>query len=187
MDRILLIRHAQAEGHESDDPALSTTGRRQVAALAARLATLRPDLVLHGPRRRARETAELLAEACGVSHEQAELLEDRTPFPSPDRRVDYPPHRWEFLDATPEQERDLDGAAIAQAWQELTERSAGRTLVAITHAFVIGAFVGLALEAPPDAWTRLPIANASITEIQSRPVGQWAVASVSDTGHLLQR
>lgn len=98
---------------------------------------------------------------------------------------EYPSHREGFLLETPVDERDIDGEGIAAAWRQLTELSTDRVIVAVTHAFVIGSFVGHALDAPADAWMRLPIANASITEIQSRPHGEWAVSRVSDTGHLL--
>ena len=184
MSTIILIRHATADGHESADPSLSTAGQREAALLAARLRDSGADAVLHGPRRRARQTAEVLGSLLRRPVQQAEFLDDRTPHPSPERMTDYPTHRWSFLDETPAEERDVDGEMIAAAWHRLTELSTDRVLVAVTHAFVVGSFVGHALGAPADAWMRLPIANASITEIHSRPHGEWAVASVSDTGHL---
>lgn len=95
MSTIILIRHAQAGGHDAADPPLSATGERESELLAARLRGTRVDAIL-----------------------------------------------------------------------------------------LIGSFVGHALGAPADAWLRLPIANASITELQSRPHREWAVARVSDTGHL---
>lgn len=185
MSRLILIRHAQAAGHETADPPLSATGRRQASLLAARLESTRADAVLHGPRLRARQTAEALAESLDCRTQLTSLLEDRTPHPSPERPGDYPPHRRSFLDETPVEERDIDGEGIAAAWRQLTEMSSDRVLIAVTHAFVIGAFVGHALGAPADAWMRLPIANASITEFQPRPNGEWAVECVSDTGHLI--
>jgi len=184
MSTIILIRHAQAAGQETADPPLNATGRRQASLLAARLENTRADAILHGPRRRARQTAELLGESLDSLVQPTIFLDDRTPHPSPERVGDYPPHRMGFLDATPVDERDIDGADIAAAWRQLTELSSDQVTIAITHAFVIGSFVNHALGAPADAWLRLPIANASITELQSRPGGEWAVASVSDTGHL---
>lgn len=184
MSTVILIRHATADGHETADPSLSTAGRREASLLAARLRDSGADVILHGPRRRAGQTAEVLASQLGCPVQQADFLEDRTPHPSPERMSDYPMHRRSFLHETPVEERDIDGDLIAAAWRQLTELSTDRVLVAVTHAFVVGSFVGHALGAPADAWLRLPIANASITEIQSRPYGEWAVACVSDTGHL---
>lgn len=187
MSTIILIRHAQATGHETVDPPLSVTGRRQASLLAARLKNTRADAILHGPRRRARQTAELLGDSLNSVVQLTSLLDDRTPHPSPERLGDYPPHRRDFLDATPVEERDIDGDRIAAAWRQLTELSSDQVILAVTHAFVIGSFVSHALGAPADAWLRIPVANASITELQSRPGGEWAVASVSDTGHLTSR
>ncbi|WP_166348985.1 histidine phosphatase family protein [Phytoactinopolyspora limicola] len=184
MSTIILIRHAQAAGHETADPPLSVTGRRQASCLAARLGNSRADAILHGPRRRAHQTAEVLGSRLGCPVQQTGLLGDRTPHPSPERLGDYPLHRRDFLHETPVEERDINGAGIAAAWRQLTELSTDQVLIAVTHAFVVGSFVGHALGAPAAAWLRLPIANASITELQSRPYGEWAVASVSDTGHL---
>lgn len=184
MSTIILIRHAKAEGHETVDPSLSTAGQREASLLAARLRDLQVDAILHGPRRRARQTAEIIGSRLGRPAQQTHILEDLTPHPSPGRAGDYPSHYAEFLDETPIDERDIDGDGIAAAWRQLADLSTDRVLVAVTHAFVIGSFIGHALRAPADAWLRLPIANASITEIQSRPHSEWAVARVSDTGHL---
>ncbi|MFC5434473.1 histidine phosphatase family protein [Microbacterium suwonense] len=163
---------------------VSATGRRQASLLAARLDRTRADAILHGPRRRARQTAEILGHSLDSPVQLTSLLDDRTPHPSPERLGEYPPHRRNFLDETPVEERDIDGDGIAVAWRQLTEMSSDQVIIAVTHAFVIGSFVSHALGAPADAWLKLPIANASITELQPRPAGEWAVASVSDTGHL---
>ncbi|HIY67558.1 MAG TPA: histidine phosphatase family protein [Candidatus Agrococcus pullicola] len=184
MTRIILIRHATADGHETADPSLSATGQQEATLLAARLRGSRAGHILHGPRRRAGQTASVLGNQLGCPVQQTDFLEDRTPHPSPERMSDYPSHRRSFLDKTPVEERDINGDTIAAAWRQLTELSTDRVLVAITHTFVVGSFVGHALGSPADAWLRLPIANASITEIQPRPHGEWAVVCVSDTGHL---
>ena len=63
---LILIRHGEsvwnAEGRlqGQQDPALSDLGRRQVAALAPAVASLRPDRVVCSDLVRARETAEIL-------------------------------------------------------------------------------------------------------------------------------
>lgn len=182
--KLLLVRHAQADDHENLDPALSDEGRRQAALLGSRLSNSPASAILHGPRRRARQTAEVVAELLHVPLQQTTLLEDRTPFPSLERWDDYPPHRWAFLKETPEEERDIDGEAIAEAWRELAELGRNSTLIAVTHAFIMASFVGHALGAPSDAWMKLPVGNTSITELQERPSGEWSVEAMNDTNHL---
>lgn len=184
MDRILLIRHGQADGHDGDDPGLSPLGVRQVRMLAARLEGHGITEVLHGPRRRAQQTAETIAQQLARPHRPTDMLEDRTPFPSPQRWDDYPQHRWDFLRDVPEPERDEDGAALNAAWERLSTSSGEGAVVAITHGFVVGSFVGQALGAPSAAWMKLPIDNASITDLRARPTGEWSVAGLNDVGHL---
>ncbi|MFC0672984.1 histidine phosphatase family protein [Brachybacterium hainanense] len=186
MDRLLLIRHGRAGASDDADPPLSETGTAQVRALAARLAGISADGILHGPRRRARQSAQILADRLGLPLQESVLLEDRTPYPSRERRSDYPAHRWEWHRETPEEERDIDGRGIAETWARLSAPGAPGTLLAVSHAFVIAGLVGHALGAPPDAWMKLPIDNASITELIARGDGEWAVARVGDSGHLTE-
>ncbi|MGP9680974.1 MULTISPECIES: hypothetical protein [unclassified Brachybacterium] len=40
-------------------------------------------------------------------------------------------------------------------------------------------------ETPADAWLRLPVANADLTDLRRRPSGEWAVHSMSDVCHLV--
>ena len=70
--RLVLTRHGRTawnaegrfQGHS--DPPLDSTGRLQALELAARLAPLRPALVVSSDLHRARSTAQPLAEACGA-------------------------------------------------------------------------------------------------------------------------
>ena len=71
--RLLLVRHGQAEGNQKGvflghhDTGLTDLGRRQVASLGKRLEDESVDLIYTSPLRRARETADMLAEARGLS------------------------------------------------------------------------------------------------------------------------
>ena len=216
MDRILLVRHARADGHDESDPGLGELGLRQAEALAEQLAGEDVVAILNSPRLRARQTAELVAQRIGCSVRTTDLLEDRTPVPSARRWDDYPPHRWERLREVPAEERDEDGVALSAAWSRITAPDAAdgdadgaaddltggghvadigtgavggsaSTLVLVTHAFVVGWFVCRALSAPPAAWMLLPVDNASITELQARPKGEHAVVRFNDVGHLSER
>ena len=78
--RVWLARHGAAvAGPVDDQRALSTEGRREVEAVAralARSGKVRPMAVIHSGKVRARETAEILAEALGATAalEQADGL-----------------------------------------------------------------------------------------------------------------
>lgn len=67
MGQILLVRHGQASWGADDYDVLSEVGEEQSAVLGHTLATLRPDVVLHGSLQRQRRTAEILVEVAGWS------------------------------------------------------------------------------------------------------------------------
>jgi serine/threonine-protein phosphatase PGAM5 len=184
-----LVRHAEAAGHEDLDPGLSDRGRAQAQALGARLASVRPAGILHGPRRRAGETARILAETLpGAPVGSTPLLEDRTPVPSAGRQAEYPERFRDWLDGVPLDERDEDGAALTAALPSLgrlaEQRAGDGPLVLVTHSFVIGWFVRELLGAPTWRWLRLAPANASLTILRWDGGEPGALVSFNDTGHL---
>lgn len=188
MNRILLVRHAQAHDHSEIDPALDETGERQADAVAERLAQEQIGQVLSSPKRRAQQTAGVIGRQIGTTPRVSNLLDDLTPMPSPARWADYPKHRWSWLQETPEAEQDLDAETLKAAWTTLHDASVGDSasgaLVLVTHAFVVASFVSGVLNAPPAAWMQLPVANASITEIGLRPEREPIVVGFNDVGHL---
>ena len=65
--RLYLVRHAKAAPGDPDElRPLTPEGREEARRLAERLAAERPDAVVTSPLLRARETAEVLARACGL-------------------------------------------------------------------------------------------------------------------------
>lgn len=185
--QLYLVRHAQAAGSDDGDPSLSEVGRAQAAALGRRLATTGPARILCGPRRRTRDSAEVLAHAIpGVTVEVSGLLDDRTPVPSPSRSSDYPRRFHDWLAATPAAERDVDGQQIADALTALADvaRAAeAGPVVAVTHAFVIGWMVRTVLDAPIPAWLRLAPSNAGLTVLDYTR-DDVNLLAYNDTGHL---
>jgi phosphohistidine phosphatase len=73
--RLFLVRHAEAAPGEPDElRPLTAAGRDTARAVGEQLARERPDVVVSSPLLRARETAELIAEAAGVDQEPDERL-----------------------------------------------------------------------------------------------------------------
>jgi phosphohistidine phosphatase SixA len=73
--RLFLVRHAEAAPGEPDElRPLTAAGRAVARHVGARLATQHPDAVVSSPLLRARETAELIALAAGVTPEADEHL-----------------------------------------------------------------------------------------------------------------
>lgn len=184
---LYLVRHGEASSDDGADPRLTPVGRRQAAAVAARLLASRlepaPLTVLHSSRRRAVETATIIANRFDLHGEHSDDLEDRTPVP---RDLTTVPERYhDFLSAVPEPERDLDGERLDAAVESLgAVGAADRTVVAVTHAFVVAWFVRAVLDTAPWRWVSLPVGNASLTVIRWSDENEPRVISVNDTGHL---
>ena len=73
--RLFIVRHAEAAPGDPDElRRLTPAGRTTARALGDRLAAQEPDAVLASPLLRARETADLIAKACGLDAEPDERL-----------------------------------------------------------------------------------------------------------------
>ena len=202
MGQVLVVRHGQASFGAEDYDVLSDHGEEQARRLGSSLASLKPDLVVHGSLKRQRDTARLMASAAGWS---AELTEDV---------------RWNELDqfaqfATIEQMPDESDAAAFQRWYEAAmgrwsggehdddytesyaafhDRSAaaldaaasGGTVVAVSSGGPISALVTRLLDASPATYARLlpTTVNTGVTRIVSGRRGLTLV-SYNEHTHLL--
>lgn len=180
--RVLLLRHAETSapdcfhGAESD-VGLGARGRAQAEAAARHLAALGPDVVICSGMRRALETAEPIAAACGVTIEVVEALHERRMGPLSGRpkvegwaAYDAARTRWIAgdLDAT------HDGAEsfaqirdrVVPAFLDLAERHAGKTIVVVAHGVVIRVLLTSLLEdySPAD-YDRIAIEFVAVNEI----------------------
>jgi ribonuclease H / adenosylcobalamin/alpha-ribazole phosphatase len=197
----LLLRHGQTQlsaqrrfAGRGDIP-LTEFGRQQAAAAAAALAARhRIDLVVTSPLRRARCTAEVVADAAG-----AELTID-------DDLVETDFGGWE----------GLSFAAVSQGWpaemaawladagacppggesfaavarrvdsalDRLLSAHHGRTLVVVSHVTPIKIIVCKALLAPPAALFRMHLDVASLSTAAWFADGTAVLRSFNDTSHL---
>jgi broad specificity phosphatase PhoE len=185
-DRLLLVRSAatastRRAAFPADEP-LDAGGRRAAAQLHGWLECA--DTVLAGPALRARQTAEAAGLRARIDAEIEGL----------DAGV------WTGLDLAEVGERDPRGLRVwleeadahphgGESRAELLARVArflervrglGGTTVAVTHASVVRAAVVLTLSAPPEAFWRVDIAPASITELRPREAG-WLLAGCNWT------
>ena len=176
-----LVRHAEAQFGEASDPPLSQNGVEQAERLARSLGGLGVDLVVHGPAQRARQTAAVIGSILGpLRVDESDLARDRTPFPD-DGDEAYSRHARDWLDAAPLEERDPGGRALTAACSTLLATSDGRSVVVVTHAYVVAWCVAHALGAPEDAWLRLPVDNASMTTLDRNSRGELIVRRFNAT------
>lgn len=121
--------------------------------------------VIHGSRRRAVETAAIVGRRLGLVPNVSESAEDLTPIPSDWSMV---PERYhKFLGNVPSSQQDVDGLKLNASFETLGEIGvADRTVIMVTHNFVIGWFIRRALDAPWSRWIGLNQGHASISTVQ---------------------
>ncbi|WP_270937046.1 histidine phosphatase family protein, partial [Falsiroseomonas oryzae] len=176
----------------SDAAGLSAAGRAQAARLSRRLLRARPVALHTSPRRRAQETAALLAATLGLPP-IAEPALDEIDFGawtgrSFDALDDDPAWRsWNEQRGTA---RPPGGEAMHEALARVlrwTETLAGThpdsTLLAVSHADVIKAALCAHLGLTLDAHWRLEVAPASLSGVELWP-GGGRVRFVNDTAAL---
>jgi broad specificity phosphatase PhoE len=197
----LLLRHgatplsAERRFAGRGDIPLTDEGRRQAAAAAARLRERGGlDVIVTSPLRRARRTAEAVAEASG-----APLVVD-------DDLVEADFGTWEglsFAEASaksPEEMTAWLGSAdaappggesfadvarrVLRALDRLLEAYPERTVVLVSHVTPIKTLLCRALLAPPAALFRIHLDVASLSRVDWFADGPALVRSMNDTAHL---
>jgi broad specificity phosphatase PhoE/ribonuclease HI len=196
----LLLRHGQTElsvqkrfSGTGEQP-LTAYGRVQAAAAAARLAGSGATAVVSSPLRRARETAELVADALGVEvavepglretdfgdWEGYTFAEVRQKWP---RELDAwladpsvaPPYGESF---------DATTSRVRQARTRVLRSYDGQRVVLVSHVTPIKTLLRLALDAPPSALYRMHLDLACLSEVQWFADGPSVVRSFNDTAHV---
>ena len=197
----LLLRHGQTAlsterrfAGRGDIP-LTEAGKRQAADAAARL-TARGgiDVIVTSPLRRARRTAEAVAEATGVPLQVEDGLAE-TDFGKwegltfaeasarwPDelsawlRSADVAPPGGESFAAT--------ARRVSAALDRLLAEHQFQTLLLVSHVTPIKTLACRAMLAPLAAMFRISLDVASLCEIDWYPDGPAVVRSLNDTAHL---
>ncbi len=132
--RLILIRHCQATGQEGDAE-LTQTGRRQAEALRDALAGQPIDAIVTSRHQRAKQSAQPLATALGLTPQVDDRLNER-------RLAAAPIKNWRAVLRGSFGDPDLRGPggesareALARAWAGLNDLMNGayRLPVAVTH------------------------------------------------------
>lgn len=199
--RTILLRHGQTvhsiERRFSgrNDLPLTATGQAQAKAAASWIAaTGKVAAVVSSPLRRARETAEVVADATGA---RLSVDEDLT-------ECDF--GAWEGLtlaevnDRWPDELLAWRGSAgiappdgesfaavarrVGRARDRLVERYPAREVVVVSHVTPIKSLLRLALEAPSAVLYRLHLDVASVSTVDWYADGPASVRTVNSTAHL---
>jgi probable phosphoglycerate mutase len=207
---LLVTRHGEARcnvagvvGGDKTCTGLTDRGRDQVAWLATRLRaehdTVRPiDVLYASPRRRVRESGQILADALAVPlHIEPELVgpehgdadgipwdEAKTAFGGPPQAHPDRPH------APGAESWHAYLARAAAILRHLLDQHAGQRILLAAHGETVEAAHTLMLEMPPGACTRLGFYtdHASLTrwERHTNRFGRtvWMLTAHNDSAHL---
>ena len=206
MTRIIYVRHGESivtverviGGHRTCS-GLSPLGIRQAERLRDRWATtpeFAPDVVISSHFPRARQTAEIVAQAFG----SPEIVTDEgfgehDPGPECDGMsfdefvAKYGSNRWE--DSDPFGVTFPGGETLAAfqfrvgaAVRRTIERYEDKTIVVACHGGVIDAVLRQALKAAPSGGFWINTLNTSITELVRQNPSTWSLRRYGDTAHL---
>jgi probable phosphoglycerate mutase len=188
-----MIRHGlpiRIDGGTSPaDPSLAPEGEEQAQRLADHWAPHGVDAVYASPLRRARETAQPLADAtgCELSIDQG-LIEfdahEHSYVPLEELRAD--PDRWrqmiaEWMSPEAEAERQAFRSTVVAAVDAIAERHQGERVALVCHGGVINAYLSDVISLPTTMW--FEPAYTSVSRALVGPRGKQLV-SVNETPHL---
>jgi probable phosphoglycerate mutase len=196
----LLLRHGQTplsvEKRFSGvgDPSLTDLGREQALAAARRLASSAAVAVISSPLGRARQTAEVVAEALGLPVEVDEGFQetdfgDWEGFTFAEVRKKWPRELDAWLASTAVappfgESFDATTTRVRQARDRVLASYGGKTVVIVSHVTPIKTLVRIALDAPATALYRMHLDLACLTEVQWFADGPAVLRSFNDTHHL---
>ncbi len=193
---LLLVRHGESTGNAERliqgwlDVPLTPLGRRQAAAVAARLASAGASALYSSPLRRARETADAVAAATGLAVVELDALREYHFGEAQGLRYADAAARWGRAERgwgvgpVPGEEglpafRARVGAGIV----ELATRHDTDIAIAVMHGGVLGAIVAELCALPHDVYAQVYAANCGLTTLV-REQGRDVIAAYNDHCHL---
>jgi broad specificity phosphatase PhoE len=191
---ISFVRHGETAHNREGrlqgraDLVRSARGLDQVARLGARFPAGSLTAVVTSPLRRARQTADAIAAACGAPVDVDERLIELD-YGEWDGRAlaDIPPDAWSAWRADPSF-APPGGESLVAVTERIgdfcRDRLAGGAIVAVSHVSPIKAAVAWALGVDEHATWRMQLGLATISTIGARPDGSGYLLSYNDGAHL---
>ena len=199
--RLVLVRHAATEHSVlrrfsgRNELPLSEPGQQQAAALATRAATFgEVAAVVSSPLRRARQSAERIADALGLEVSVHDGFVESDFGVWEGLTVDEVQQRWPHelgawltsADSAPPDGESFAAVArrVRRARDELIMKYPGATVVVVSHVTPIKTLLRIALDAPVSAMSRMYLDPASVSIANYYADGTPSVRLVNDTSHL---
>jgi probable phosphoglycerate mutase len=201
---IYFVRHGETiltperrfSGGDGSDPELSAEGLAQAEAVGRELAARKADLIIASPMVRTKQTADAIAKATGLKVTYDEAWReagfgewDGLTIP---QVKDLYPNEWlswvsstgAIAGTTGESYEDV-AARSDLALTNLALEHPGKTIIVVTHNYVIRTLVAAALGAPLESVYHLDVLPCSITTINTwASDGLRALRGMSERSHL---
>ena len=209
---IVLVRHGRTEltearkisGGDGDDPSLSAAGNSDAEKVAHALKAIGSQgswqriapisAVVTSPMKRARETAEIIAEGFGLQVTDNENLREISfgdwDGLSHEEAQAYDPELWNSWrgswEVSPPNGESLEvfDQRLQLAREQIVERHSGKTVVVVAHVMPIRGFLRWAFDAAAAAYWRPQVAPCSISIIRVWGDQTAEVVTVNHTAHL---
>lgn len=182
---VYLVRHGQTPLNASDDlrglldPALDDVGYRQARRLGEALGPRSPSVVVASPLRRARETAQPVADRAGLEVSTDRRLLDRDYGPWAGASRESVVAQWGSVDDAPGVEpRAAVRERAVHGLTDIARRALGHTVVAVSHDAVNREVLVTFDSALGDA-DALPQENGCFNTLEWRE-GRWEVLTVNE-------
>ena len=201
MTRILLTRHGHVEGLKPErfrdraELALTERGLRDIAALARRVAPLKPAAIYTSPLQRCVRTGAAIAEACGIAAEIRDGLADidygQWQMRTHDEVRAEQPEAYAHWKSAPQLTRFPGGESLQDVatrafdlLRTVLARHADDTVVLVGHDSVNRVLLLGLLEMPMSGYWRLVQEPCTLNEIEVAADGTVRVQRLNDTSHL---
>ena len=174
--KTLFIRHGESDKNVAgvydstkDSYGLTNTGESQAREVATKLKEEGVDVIYTSPVRRARETAEIIADELGCELREAEGLWEVDSGTWDGKKEDgdeIADSKQAYYDLPPEEHYTAKRGETGESWEDVEQRSAG--------------FVSQAVEENPGK-TILFVSHQSTTAFALRPFKGWSIESTLET------
>ena len=200
MTRLILVRHGETDWNRVErfrgriDIELNETGHRQAQAVASRVGAWKPDAIYSSPLKRALQTAQPLAEACGLELRPLEGIVDIeygacaglspeeffTRYPDLHRTWLEAPHLVQFPEGESlEQVRTRASIAV----EEVCAAHAKETVVLVSHVVVNRALICAVLGLDNSSFWKIAQDNGAISILNAQD-DEYRLVLFNDTCHL---
>lgn len=201
MTKIYIVRHAEAEGNlyrriqGHQNGAVTPLGRRQIAAVQKRFASIHLDAVYSSDLIRAHETAKAVAAPSGVPVQTTPRLREvnvgiwedqpwgNVEYTQPDQMYNFSsdPEHWIVEGA--ERYADLRARMLSTV-RELGERHDGQTIAIVSHGMAIRTLLFALLDRPYSEFKDFPHGDNTAVSLLTLENGVFHVEFFNDNSHL---